>query len=111
MRRNMLFEEVKRRNKAGGASRDLESDHVPPSAACREATTIGLIQIEGYTYPFGVDPAWHGSTSELPFLNSLKMKMSIILGVTQMMVGIILSYMNAAYFKNSINILSVHPHY
>ena len=28
----------------------------------------------------GVDPGWHGTRTELPYLNSLKMKMSIILG-------------------------------
>ncbi|WVZ26255.1 hypothetical protein V8G54_004799 [Vigna mungo] len=32
-------------------------------------------------YPFGVDPNWLGSRSEFPFLNSLKMKMSILFGV------------------------------
>ena len=31
-------------------------------------------------YPVGVDPGWHGTRTELPYLNSLKMKMSIILG-------------------------------
>ncbi|KAG6410823.1 hypothetical protein SASPL_128892 [Salvia splendens] len=67
-----------------------------------EASTIGLIKGRD-TYPFGVDPAWHGSRSELPFLNSLKMKMSILLGVAQMNLGIILSYFNALFFKNSIN--------
>lgn len=56
------------------------------------------------TYPFGVDPKWHGTRSELPFLNSLKMKMSILLGVAQMNLGIILSYFNAKYFENDINI-------
>ncbi|KAG5247818.1 V-type proton ATPase [Salix suchowensis] len=50
------------------------------------------------------DPVWHGSRSELPFLNSLKMKLSILIGVAQMNLGIILSYFNATYFKNSLNI-------
>lgn len=71
--------------------------------SCRDATTIGLIKV-GPTYPFGVDPVWHGSRSELPFLNSLKMKMSILLGVAQMNLGIILSFFNALYFSNSLNI-------
>ncbi|KAG6761569.1 hypothetical protein POTOM_034797 [Populus tomentosa] len=71
--------------------------------SCRDATTEGLIKVRT-TYPFGVDPVWHGSRSELPFLNSLKMKMSILLGVAQMNLGIILSYFNATYFKNSLNI-------
>eukprot|EP00268_Persea_americana_P062128 TRINITY_DN793_c0_g1_i1.p1 TRINITY_DN793_c0_g1~~TRINITY_DN793_c0_g1_i1.p1 ORF type:complete len:824 (+),score=150.46 TRINITY_DN793_c0_g1_i1:177-2648(+) len=72
-------------------------------ASCRDAFTIGLIKVRR-TYPFGVDSKWHGSRSELPFLNSLKMKMSILLGVAQMNLGIILSYFNAKYFGNNLNI-------
>ncbi|CAH1442863.1 unnamed protein product [Lactuca virosa] len=71
--------------------------------SCKDATTIGMIKVRE-TYPFGVDPIWHGTRSELPFLNSLKMKMSILLGVAQMNLGIILSYYNAKFFKNDINI-------
>lgn len=78
------------------------SAYVCRDATCSEAATIGLIKGRD-TYPFGVDPAWHGSRTELPFLNSLKMKMSILIGVAQMNLGIILSYFNALYFKNSIN--------
>ncbi|GKC88967.1 V-type proton ATPase subunit A1 [Tanacetum coccineum] len=48
-----------------------------------EAHTIGLIKYRD-AYPFGVDPSWRGSRSELPFLNSLIMKMSILFGIAQM---------------------------
>ncbi|KAL9328916.1 hypothetical protein ACSQ67_003919 [Phaseolus vulgaris] len=71
--------------------------------SCGDASTIGLIKVRD-TYPFGVDPKWHGTRSELPYLNSLKMKMSILLGVSQMNLGIIMSYYNAKYFENNINI-------
>ncbi|XP_059636860.1 V-type proton ATPase subunit a3-like [Cornus florida] len=72
-------------------------------SSCRDASTVGLIKVHA-TYPFGVDPKWHGTRSELPFLNSLKMKMSILLGVAQMNLGIILSYFNAKFFGNNLNI-------
>ncbi|GKU90033.1 hypothetical protein SLEP1_g4083 [Rubroshorea leprosula] len=70
---------------------------------CSDASTAGLLKVSP-TYPFGVDPKWHGTRSELPFLNSLKMKMSILLGVAQMDLGIILSYFNAKFFQNELNI-------
>ncbi|XP_061350692.1 V-type proton ATPase subunit a3-like [Gastrolobium bilobum] len=71
--------------------------------SCRDASTTGLIKVRD-TYPFGLDPKWHGTRTELPFLNSMKMKMSILLGVSQMNLGILLSYYNAKYFGNNINI-------
>merc|ERR1740121_1467840 len=46
----------------------------------------------GGPYPFGVDPAWHGAQNELVFMNSMKMNMSVILGVTQMTLGLLLRF-------------------
>jgi V-type H+-transporting ATPase subunit a len=54
-------------------------------------------------YPFGLDPAWHGASNELPFANSLKMKISVIIGVTQMIVGLLLRFSNAIYEGNKID--------
>lgn len=54
-------------------------------------------------YPFGVDPVWHGTKSELPFLNSMKMKMSILLGVVHMNLGIIMSWFNNLYFRDRLS--------
>jgi len=45
-------------------------------------------------YAFGVDPIWHGTKTELTFLNSMKMKMSIVLGICQMLLGIGVSLWN-----------------
>jgi V-type H+-transporting ATPase subunit a len=55
-------------------------------------------------YPFGVDPAWHISSNELLFFNSMKMKISVILGILQMNVGILLKGMNAVYFKQPLDL-------
>jgi V-type H+-transporting ATPase subunit a len=54
-------------------------------------------------YPFGLDPAWHGATNQLLFVNSMKMKLAVLLGVLQMVAGTFLSFANAVYEKSSIN--------
>jgi len=45
-------------------------------------------------YPIGIDPIWHYTANKITFFNSFKMKISIIVGVIQMSVGISLSLLN-----------------
>jgi len=56
-------------------------------------------------YPYGVDPAWVGSVNELKFMNSLKMKLSVIIGVSQMTFGIFLGCLNHLQFRDWISLV------
>lgn len=44
---------------------------------------------ENCVYPVGIDPIWYGTKMELVFLNSFKMKISVILAILHMTLGII----------------------
>ncbi|KAJ2954439.1 hypothetical protein O0L34_g2709 [Tuta absoluta] len=53
----------------------------------------------GGTYKLGVDPAWGFSKNKIMNENSLKMKLSIIIGIVHMMFGLWLSFFNHMHFK------------
>eukprot|EP01060_Flectonema_neradi_P001324 TRINITY_DN10780_c0_g1_i1.p1 TRINITY_DN10780_c0_g1~~TRINITY_DN10780_c0_g1_i1.p1 ORF type:complete len:839 (+),score=149.06 TRINITY_DN10780_c0_g1_i1:348-2519(+) len=52
-----------------------------------------------YTPPlFGIDSQWAGATRKIEMYNSFKMKNAVIVGVLQMMLGLILQLYNSRYF-------------
>jgi len=51
------------------------------------------------TYSVGIDPGWYGVPNELTFMNSFKMKSSIVLGVGQMLFGVLLRGFNNFHFN------------
>eukprot|EP00339_Tiarina_fusa_P009068 CAMPEP_0117024578 /NCGR_PEP_ID=MMETSP0472-20121206/18235_1 /TAXON_ID=693140 ORGANISM="Tiarina fusus, Strain LIS" /NCGR_SAMPLE_ID=MMETSP0472 /ASSEMBLY_ACC=CAM_ASM_000603 /LENGTH=823 /DNA_ID=CAMNT_0004731041 /DNA_START=18 /DNA_END=2489 /DNA_ORIENTATION=+ len=55
-------------------------------------------------YPFGADPLWKGANNELDYYNSLKMKMSVLMGVVHMTVGIIISLFNQIHFREWLSV-------
>uniref|UniRef100_A0A4W5PCQ5 V-type proton ATPase subunit a n=1 Tax=Hucho hucho TaxID=62062 RepID=A0A4W5PCQ5_9TELE len=58
-------------------------------------------------YPFGIDPIWGLSNNHLTFLNSYKMKMSVIIGVIHMTFGVCLSFFNYKHFNQLSSVFLV----
>ena len=52
-----------------------------------------------------MDPIWVRAGNELVFVNSFKMKFAVILGVIQMIVGIILKGLNTLYFRRFLDFI------
>ncbi|KAH8242005.1 hypothetical protein KR038_000287, partial [Drosophila bunnanda] len=56
------------------------------------------------TYPFGVDPIWQLADNKIIFLNTFKMKLSIIVGVLHMVFGVSMSVVNFVYYRKYASI-------
>uniref|UniRef100_A0A671T623 V-type proton ATPase subunit a n=1 Tax=Sinocyclocheilus anshuiensis TaxID=1608454 RepID=A0A671T623_9TELE len=55
-------------------------------------------------YLLGIDPIWNMAVNRLTFLNSYKMKMSVIIGVIHMTFGVVLSVFNHLHFRQKFKI-------
>ena len=71
---------------------------------CDSQFKSGLVPSSDTPYAVGVDPVWHGTKTELLFINSLKMKMSILMGMAQMTLGIFMSLLNFLHEKDWLSI-------
>jgi len=59
----------------------------------------------GRTYPFGIDPIWHHADNKMVFVNSLKMKLSLIIGFFHMGLGSAISISNSIYFGDQLTLI------
>jgi V-type H+-transporting ATPase subunit a len=59
----------------------------------------------GTPYFMGVDPAWQLAKNKIIFLNSFKMKLSIIFGVIHMIFGVCVSVVNFVHFRKYSSII------
>ena len=50
-------------------------------------------------YPAGYDPVWGLTSNGLTYSNSIKMKLSVIMGVVHMCLGILVKGSNSIYFR------------
>lgn len=78
-----------------------------PSQFVLEAQGGVRLRSASYVYPFGLDPAWLHAANGMTFTNSYKMKQSILLGLVQMNLGLVLSAFNMVYFGQTVDIFCV----
>ncbi|ALC38623.1 Vha100-2 [Drosophila busckii] len=57
------------------------------------------------TYPLGMDPIWQMADNKIIFLNTFKMKLSIIFGVLHMIFGVCMSVVNFVHYKKYMSLL------
>lgn len=77
---------------------NCDGPSLDPNATCNVLTT----EYDGTTcvYPFGMDPTWFLSSNDILVVqDSMKMKISVIIGVLHMSMGIVTKGLNALYFK------------
>jgi len=58
---------------------------------------------------FGIDPAWAECDNKLTYINSIKMKCAVVIGVVQMVLGILFSLANHIHFGNWLHVVWLHP--
>ena len=85
-------------------SKFVASPHQIHSNSTDSHSTITVPLLDTF-YPFGIDHLWNMADNKLLFLNSYKMKMSVIMGIVQMSLGICLTVFNYIHFKDFTSIL------
>lgn len=80
---------------------------VPPAVEANDGlptTEMRFSPHKNCIYPFGIDPVWGRATNELVYVNSLKMKISVIIAIVHMTVGVIIKLANSLYFRKKLDV-------
>jgi len=57
-------------------------------------------------YAFGIDPIWGITSNKLSFQNGVKMKISVIMGIFHMTIGILMKGTNAVYHGHWVDLIT-----
>ncbi|CAI5441629.1 unnamed protein product [Caenorhabditis angaria] len=88
------------------ASMDLQGTEAGSELDLTFPPEVAFLHDQG-PYPFGVDPVWNLAKNRLNFLNPMKMKTSVLLGIAQMAFGIMLSLFNHLGNRSAVDIFFV----
>lgn len=58
------------------------------------------------SYAFGLDPFWHWADNSMIFVNSYKMKLAVVVGILQMISGLVLKLLNCIKMKDWLTLFS-----
>lgn len=62
---------------------------------------------ESRPYFYGMDPIWQIAANKIVWTNSFKMKSAVVMGIMQMVFGLVVSYKNTQFFKSRLNFIGI----
>ncbi|KAJ8937443.1 hypothetical protein NQ314_011832, partial [Rhamnusium bicolor] len=83
----------------------VNNSRFDPDSTATEFELLPKANYHGTPYFMGVDPVWQLAKNKIIFLNSFKMKLSIIFGVVHMIFGVCVSTFNYVHFKKYSSII------